>query len=129
MSCFDANSLFIVGKRYQRSNTDTCSTFKHKPLYHVDDFRKVIPFDCVPVAVEFIETAHNIINYAHPERAFYIFGPEDGSLYQEILGYCRDTIYIPTKQCLNLAQAVNVVLFDRTSKQQIKSMANQNAQC
>ena len=54
--------------------------------------------------------------YKHPDRAFYIFGPEDGTLGQSVTGWCRDIIYVPTIFCMNLAAAVNVVLYDRMAK-------------
>lgn len=54
--------------------------------------------------------------YTHPDRALYIFGPEDGSLDKEIRDWCEDVIYIPTTGCMNLAATVNVVLYDRLAK-------------
>ena len=59
----------------------TSKAYKHIPLLHTDDLHSVIPFDCVPVAVELIPGARPLdANYVHPERAFYVFGPEDGSI-------------------------------------------------
>ncbi|MFH7439550.1 TrmH family RNA methyltransferase, partial [Pseudomonas syringae pv. tagetis] len=52
----------------------------------------------------------------HPDRALYIFGPEDGSLDQEIPDWCEDVVYIPTEGCMNLAATVNVVLYHRMAK-------------
>jgi tRNA(Leu) C34 or U34 (ribose-2'-O)-methylase TrmL len=57
--------------------------------------------------------AKKLETYTHPERAFYIFGPEDGSLKDDILSRCKDKIYISTKFCLNLAMAVGTILYDR----------------
>lgn len=76
-----------------------------------------IPFDCVPVAVDLVEGARALHEYVHPERAFYIFGPEDGTLGKPVLEWCRDVIYIPNNYCMNLAATVNVVLYDRMIKQ------------
>ena len=45
------------------------------------------------------------------------FGPEDGTLGPEILAWCRDVVYVPTRYCMNLAATVNVVLYDRAAKQ------------
>lgn len=71
------------------------------------------------LAVEFLpERAVNITNYVHPERAFYIFGPEDGTLGKPVLDKCRDVVYLPTNICLNLATTVATVLYDRKAKQQ-----------
>ncbi len=52
----------------------------------------------------------------HPVRAFYIFGGEDATLGGRVLSWCRDVIYIPTAYCMNLAATVNVVLYDRMTK-------------
>ena len=70
----------------------------------------------VPVAIEVHPDARPLTEYQHPERAFYIFGPEDGSLDKDIRDWCEDVIYIPTNGCMNLAATVNVVLYDRMAK-------------
>ena len=60
----------------------------------------------MPVAIEITD----------PRRAYYIFGPENGSLSKEIMNKCKYTVKIPTNGCLNLGAAVNVVLYDRLAK-------------
>lgn len=72
--------------------------------------------NCVPVAVELIDRAKIILDYEHPERAFYIFGPENGALGTNVMSWCRDKIYIPTRFCMSLSATVNVVLYDRMVK-------------
>jgi tRNA(Leu) C34 or U34 (ribose-2'-O)-methylase TrmL len=91
--------------------------YKHIPMINVEDLFDAIPFDCVPVAVDLVEGAVSLVNYKHPERAFYIFGAEDATLGKRILDRCRDVIYIPMDGCMNLAATVNVVLYDRMAKQ------------
>ena len=122
-SCYGASMMAVSGSRYKRSATDTTAGYRHMPIIHVDNLRGVIPFDCVPVAVDLIPGARPLTTYKHPERAFYIFGPEDGTLGRGITDWCRDTIYIPTSYCMNLAATVNVVLYDRMAKQQMGSHA------
>ena len=70
------------------------------------------------VAVEFCAWATPLPTFKHPERAFYIFGPEQGSLEREtnLLSACEHTVFIPTRHCMNLAAAVQVVLYDRMAK-------------
>lgn len=111
---FGAASVAIEGRRYQRRGTDTMAAYRHLPLLH-GELRSLIPFDCVPVAIEVIAGARELPRYAHPERAFYVFGPEDSSLGKDVLSWCRDVVTIPAG-CLNLAAAVNVVLYDRVAK-------------
>ena len=59
--------------------------------------------------------------FEHPENAFYIFGPEDGTLGKKILSRCPYKTYIPTKGCMNLAASVNVILYDRLAKRLSKN--------
>ncbi len=102
--------------RFGRTRTDTQKGYRHIPVLTVDDLHSVIPFDCVPVAVELVDGARSLVTYKHPERAFYVFGPEDGTLGRQVLDWCRDVVYIPTAHCMNLAACVNVVLYDRLVK-------------
>ena len=113
---FGGVMVAISGRRYSRALTDTTKSCRHLPLIQCDDLREAIPFDCVPVAVGMIQGAVSLKDYKHPERAFYIFGPEDGTLGPDILAWCRDVIYVPTNGCMNLAATVNVVLYDRSAK-------------
>lgn len=113
---YGAGMVVTSGNRYKPVSTDTMDSYKHIPLLQVDDLFSVIPYDCVPVAVDLIEGAIPLPLYNHPERAFYIFGPEDGTLGEKITSRCRTTIVVPTRGCMNLAAAVNVVLYDRMAK-------------
>jgi tRNA(Leu) C34 or U34 (ribose-2'-O)-methylase TrmL len=106
-----------TGQRYSHHSTDTMKAYRHLPLLQVDDLFEVVPHDCVPVAVDLLDGARCLTDYVHPERAFYIFGPEDGTLGRAITGRCRDKVYVPTAFCMNLAATVNVVLYDRMAKQ------------
>ncbi|WP_299083373.1 RNA methyltransferase [uncultured Paraglaciecola sp.] len=114
---YGASMLAFTGHRYKNSAADTMKQWRHMPLIHADDLHSVIPFDCVPVAVDLIEGAIPLHQYSHPERAFYIFGAEDSTLGRSVTEWCRDTIYVPTNGCMNLAATVNVVLYDRQAKQ------------
>jgi len=113
---FGCSMVAISGLRYRRGLTDTMRTHRQLPLLQVKDLHAVIPYDCVPVAVELVEAARPLTTYTHPERAFYVFGAEDATLGERVLSWCRDVVYIPTNGCLNLAACVNVVLYDRLVK-------------
>lgn len=117
--CYGVNSVFYTGVRYDRARefvTDTKKVHQRIPLIGIDDLRQVIPLGCTPVAVELVKGARPLPGYTHPERAFYIFGPEDGTLDKAIRAWCTDVVYIPTVGCMNLAATVNVVLYDRLAK-------------
>lgn len=122
-----ASFVAATGQRCGRSPTDTMKHYRHLPLLRPSDLREVIPFDCVPVAVDLLEGATPLHEYEHPERAFYIFGAEDATLGNRITSWCRDTIYVPTNGCMNLAATVNVILYDRLSKQLKKDQVLEKA--
>ena len=118
-TCYGVSLVVSSGIRYGKASTDTFKSFRHLPFIdNVDNLHDYVPYDCVPVAIEFIEEeSQSLIDYVHPERAFYVFGPEDGTLGEKTLSWCRDVVYVPTHRCMNLAATVNVVLYDRMSKQ------------
>lgn len=115
--CYGVSMVAQTGNRFRSASTDTTKAYRHLPLLNTDNLRALIPHDCVPVAIDLIEGARDLTTYIHPERAFYIFGPEDGTLGPSITGWCRDKVFVPTAFCMNLAACVNVVLYDRMSKQ------------
>lgn len=117
--CYEADFIAIQGKKLRNYASNTIKAERHIPLFHVECFKDIIPYNCVPIAVEIHSRARCIFDYIWPERSFIIFGPENSSLGKETFDICRDIVYIPTKHCLNLACCVNVVLYDRMRKQNI----------
>ena len=118
--CFDA-SLFVVSglrpERYMgRIASDTQKAYRHIPVIRIHDVFDAVPYDCVPVAVDLVPNAKDLRQFTHPERAFYIFGPEDGTLGNAVVGRCKYAVMVPTMYCMNLAATVNVVLYDRMLK-------------
>ena len=113
---YDARMIVTSGQRYSPVSSDTMKAYRHIPFLQAEDVFDVIPYDCVPVAVDLIDGACPLPTYRHPERAFYIFGPEDGTLGKKITDLCRDVVVVPTRLCMNLAATVNVILYDRLSK-------------
>lgn len=114
--CFGSSFVAMTGHRFHRAPTDTLNFPANAPLLQVQDLREVIPHDCVPVAVELVDGARPLTTYTHPDRAIYIFGPEDGTLGKSVTSWCRDVIYVPTEYCMNLAVTAGVVLYDRMAK-------------
>jgi tRNA(Leu) C34 or U34 (ribose-2'-O)-methylase TrmL len=117
--CYAADKVFYTGARYNRARqffTDTKNVHEKIPLECVDNLLVAVPSGVKIVAVELIEGAIPLIHFEHPVHAYYIFGPEDGSLSQEILNASDAVVYIPTIGCMNLAATVNVVLYDRLAK-------------
>lgn len=115
--CYGAAMLATSGHRYRKHGCDTNKDWRRMPFVQVEDLKTVIPFGCVPVAVDLVDGAESLVSLEHPERAFYVFGPEDGTLGERILSWCPKRVMIPTRTCMNLAACVNVVLYDRMQKQ------------
>ncbi|MEH6825602.1 MAG: RNA methyltransferase [Motiliproteus sp.] len=117
--CFRADAVFYTGERYQRAakfSTDTKNVSGDIPLLGVSSMLQSIPDDRQLVCVELVEGAIPLPEFQHPAKAFYLFGPEDGTLSQELIDRADAVVYIPTRGCLNLAATVNVVLYDRQAK-------------
>ncbi len=117
--CYGVNSVFYTGSRYDKARpfyTDIQRFHLDIPLIGVEELLSVIPHGAVPVAVDLLPDAKPLPDYKHPQRAFYLFGPEDGTLSEQLTSQCRDKIYVPTNGCMNLAATVNVVLYDRLAK-------------
>ncbi len=117
--CYGVASVFYTGQRYRFAkdfNADTKSFHKIIPTIGVDDLREVIPEGASVVAVELVEGATPLPQFEHPENAFYILGPEDGSVPHDTLSWCDHVVYVPTYSCMNLAATANVLLYDRLTK-------------
>jgi tRNA(Leu) C34 or U34 (ribose-2'-O)-methylase TrmL len=117
--CFSATAVFYTGERYERAaqfNTDTKAVNRNIPLHNVASLLDSIPMGTKLVCVELAEGATPLLAFEHPDNAFYLFGPEDGTLEQDIIDRADAVVYIPTIGCLNLAATVNVVLYDRLAK-------------
>lgn len=119
------NAAFVAasGGRWGRSCTDTMKHYRHIPLFRPQSVFDLMPFDCIPVAVDLVDDAIALPDYRHPERAYYIFGAEDATLGERVLSRCRDKVFIPTSACMNLAATVNVVLYDRLCKAEQRKVA------
>ncbi|MES9902585.1 MAG: TrmH family RNA methyltransferase [Sedimenticola sp.] len=119
--CVD--SVFYTGRRYPRAvelNPDiprmSRSVSKDIPLTGVNCLLDEVADDMQIVCVEFAMNATPLPEYRHPDNAFYIFGPEDGTLSQEVIDSADAVVYVPTEGCMNLSAAVNVLLYDRMIK-------------
>jgi tRNA(Leu) C34 or U34 (ribose-2'-O)-methylase TrmL len=90
--------------------------YRDVQLIHHDHVFDRFAADEVPVAVEVRASSEPLQTFEHPEKALYVFGPEDGSIPKVLLGHCHRFVVIPTRHCLNLATAVATVLWDRQFK-------------
>lgn len=127
--CYGVDLVAVEGERgknsYVTSNaTDTMKAWRHIPTQLTDDVFKAVPVGCVPVAVDLMPGAVSLVDFIHPQSAFYIFGPEDGTLGERHAKLGMARVYVPTRFCMNLAATVNVVLYDRLAKATRASMEN-----
>lgn len=116
--CYDAALVVVGGGRVKKVSTDTTKAWRHIPCLEVDNVMDAIPHGAMPVVVELSDRARSLTAFTHPQSAFYIFGPEDGSVSKAILERAPLVVQIPTRYCMNLAATVNVVLYDRLMKEE-----------
>ena len=117
--CYDAAQVRYNGTRYSRAvkfQTDTQNSQERIQLVEMEDLTANVADDVEIVCVELVVGATALPHFTHPENAIYVFGPEDGSLPQEMVDKAHHVVYVPTHGCMNLAATVNVVLYDRLLK-------------
>lgn len=133
-SCFDSSLLMFTGDRlieelrrqkgkrgYRLPREERMKGYQDVQIFNDDYPFNRFSRDVVPVAIEVRANAEYLPNFAHPPNAVYVFGPEDGSVPQIYLKHCQRFVYIPSNHCLNLANAINVVLYDRMAKSNFTS--------
>ncbi|EGQ9502089.1 RNA methyltransferase [Vibrio cholerae] len=117
--CYNATQVRYNGTRYARAvkfQTDTQNSHERIGLVEMDDLTAGLDSEVKIVCVELAVGATALPLFTHPEQAIYLFGPEDGSLPQEVVDQAHHVVYVPTHGCMNLAATVNVVLYDRLAK-------------
>lgn len=136
--CFDASFLVASGTRFKERvtdfrNLDTEMTRKKIPVFlGVDNLNQFIPFDTDLVFIERGESSIPLHEFKHPRRAIYFFGPEDGSVNENLVKehHKSHKVHIDTLGSLNLSAAVYITLFDRYSKKSSFMVdANQCPRC
>ncbi|MGR5063007.1 RNA methyltransferase [Photobacterium sp. DNB22_13_2] len=117
--CYRVDSVSYTGQRYDKAakfQTDTKSVTSKIPLTNVQSLLDDLPSDTKIICVELAEGAIALPAFKHPENALYVFGPEDGTIAQEVVDKAHAVVYVPTVGCMNLAATVNVLLYDRLAK-------------
>lgn len=117
--CYQASEVRYNGERFARAakfQTDTKNVHQTIPLVAAQDLIGNLAPNSEIVCVELAEGATPLPEFIHPENAMYVFGPEDGSIPQEIVSKASHVVYVPTIGCMNLAATVNVLLYDRLAK-------------
>ena len=115
-NAFGASFVFLIDAHYtaKASRSDTSATENAMPVYDVASVAELkLPRGCALVGVELVDEAIDLPSFRHPRNAAYVFGPERGSLSSEMLERCDHVVRIPTRFCINLAAAGNIVMYDR----------------
>jgi tRNA(Leu) C34 or U34 (ribose-2'-O)-methylase TrmL len=121
-SCFGVETLIWTGSRFAFAEGERLPREERMKGYSdvkvVDSERPfdMLPANVNPVCIELLPNAQPMGDFVHPENACYVFGPEDGHVSQVFRRHCHSFVYIPSKHCLNLSAALNVVLYDRAAK-------------
>lgn len=120
---YQVDSVFYTGQRYPRAVMRNPATpdmsrkvSQNIPISGVSCLVDDAVENMAIICVEFAENATALPEFQHPDNAFYIFGPEDGTISQDVIDKADAVIYVPTIGCMNLAATVNVVLYDRLTK-------------
>merc|ERR1739841_492183 len=85
--CYQVDAVKYTGQRYEKAakfHTDTKSAARTIPLTGVESFLDKLDPETKIVCVELAEGATPLPRFKHPENAIYIFGPEDGSISQDV---------------------------------------------
>lgn len=117
-ACWGSERVLWTGSRLKLDPTHLPRELRMKSYSSVGVTQTDRPFDLlekgvVPICIEVMD-AVSLVDFVHPPNALYVFGPEDGSVPQVYRRLCHQFVTIPSKHCLNLAAAVNVVLFHRS---------------
>ena len=122
--CYEVDQVLYTGRRYDRAAKLTTDTKKVRidiPLQNIES----LGFDCMTqafdeetkiVCVDLVKGATPLPSFEHPEKALYIFGPEDNTISQAVIDKADHVVFVPTVGCMNLAASVNVLLYDRLAK-------------
>lgn len=120
-SCFGVETLYWTGRRVNPSGYDKLPREERMKGYrdvewlNTDRPLDLYP-DAQPVCVELHPGSESLYEFEHPGKAIYVFGPEDGGVPWQFRRLCHRFVHIPSRHCLNLSAALNVVLFDRQRK-------------
>lgn len=127
-SCFGIGQVWFTGNRVSLEDgkrlprEERMKGYSKVALYQHDYPFEQFGDDVVPVGVELLPNAEVLTTFEHPEKALYVFGPEDGSIPQVARQHCHRFVVIPTDHCTNLSAAVYMVLMHRRMQRQLKGL-------
>lgn len=127
-SCYGVPQVWFTGERVgfdlagrgRLPREERMKGYRDVEVLHCARPFEQFPRGVTPIAIEVREGAEPLFELEHPERAVYVFGPEDGGLPSSVLRHCHRVVVIPARHCLNLAVSVGTVLYDRMLKRALQ---------
>ena len=116
---FNADFIFLIGRKFKHLPSDTLKSHKHIPLFEYEtfeDFYKNMPHGCKLIGIEKNENSIPIENFKHPKQACYLLGAETDGTPKEIIEKCDEIIQLPGEHFLNVSVAGSLVMFHRSLK-------------
>ena len=117
---FGAAFIFTIGRRYIYQSSDVKKSWRSIPLLEFagfDDFYSKMPREARLVGIEISTRAKPLESFTHFEQAIYLLGAEDNGLSARALEKCHALVQIPGNDCLNVAVAGSIVMYDRIRQQ------------
>lgn len=109
-SCYGADFVFTVGKRYEEQ-ASAVGHDKHIPIFHFENVEDIALTKSTPIVAVDME-GKEISEFKPPERVVYLLGAEDTGLPQEVIDYCNARVTIDTEYCLNVSTAGSIILHE-----------------
>ena len=129
---FCVDNVFYTGRRYPKAlrlnpNSPDMSrkVSQTVPLTSVFSLLGAVSKGMKVICIELAENAIPLTEFEHPSDAFYVFGPEDSTIRQDLIDKADAVVYVPTVGCMNQSATVNVVLYDRLCKSTEKTGNNE----
>ncbi len=111
---YEVDFVCLINSQYQRMAADTPNAKRHIPTFFyptVENFLISYPRPCELINLE-CQNSRPLETFIHPKNAIYCFGPENGSLPEELLKVGIN-LKIRSSQCLNQAICCANVIFHR----------------
>lgn len=113
-----ASFVFTIGRKYKRGGADTCNASAQIPFFTFDSWDDY--FNTKQgwqlVGIEITDNAIELPKFAHPKQCVYLLGNESNGLSKEAIKRCSSIVKIPSKNCLNVAMAGTITMYDRLAK-------------
>ncbi|PXF49223.1 hypothetical protein BWQ96_01012 [Gracilariopsis chorda] len=121
---FGAALTFTIGKRYDKKVegcADMYKTHRQIPCMAYENWETMLRNCAVDAKIVVVEYGgEDVSRFAHPKRAIYVLGSEDGGVPPSLVQRAHCHVSVPTAEgrpsSLNVAAAGAVVMYDRFVK-------------